>query len=84
MMKFWRISSGEDGFLWSEQKDNGCIAISWDEFGDAKKWTRKHSVRPILKSDILQANLELDTVPAARILLLSESMQQIVFICGKK
>ncbi len=41
MTKFWRISPGEDGFLWNEQKANGCIAIGWDEIGDAKNMDKK-------------------------------------------
>ena len=36
LMKFWKISPGEGGYLWREQKLNECIAIGWSEIGDAK------------------------------------------------
>ena len=35
-MKYWKISPGEGGYLWREQKLNECIAIGWSEIGDAK------------------------------------------------
>lgn len=34
--QYWKISPGEGGFLWREQKLNECIAIGWSEIGDAK------------------------------------------------
>jgi hypothetical protein len=36
-LQYWRISPGQEGFLWREQKLNGCIAIGWSKIGDAKK-----------------------------------------------
>src|SRR5438034_11525124 len=55
--KYWRISPGEGGYLWREQKLNGCIALGWSDIGDAKglndekkllarfhsKWWGRHS-----------------------------------------
>jgi len=35
-MKFWKITPGQGGYLWREQKLNECIAIGWSEIGDAK------------------------------------------------
>jgi len=35
-MKYWRISPGEGGFLWREQKLNNCIAIGWSEIKNAE------------------------------------------------
>ena len=40
-MKFWRISPGEEGFLWSEQEQNNCIAIGGNEIGDASNMNKK-------------------------------------------
>jgi hypothetical protein len=34
--QFWRISPGEDGYLWREQKLHECIAIGWSETGSAR------------------------------------------------
>lgn len=34
--RYWRISPGGGGFLWREQKLNGCVAIGWSDIGDAK------------------------------------------------
>lgn len=30
-MKFWKITPGQGGYLWREQKLNECIAIGWSE-----------------------------------------------------
>ena len=38
--RFWRISPGEAGFLWREQKLHECIAIGWSETGSAKGKSR--------------------------------------------
>jgi hypothetical protein len=35
-IQYWRISPGQGGFLWREQKLNDCIAIGWSDIGDAK------------------------------------------------
>ena len=34
--RFWRISPGEHGYLWREQKLHGCIAVGWSEPGAQK------------------------------------------------
>jgi len=34
--QYWKITPGEGGFLWREQKLNGCIAIGWSEIGSAQ------------------------------------------------
>src|SRR6185369_6649387 len=39
MKRYWKIAPGEGGFLWREQKLNGCIAIGWSEIGDARGLT---------------------------------------------
>jgi len=39
-IKYWRISPGGGGYLWREQKLNGCIAVGWSEIGDAKNLDR--------------------------------------------
>ena len=39
--QYWKISPGEGGYLWREQKLNECIAIGWSEIGNAKGITQK-------------------------------------------
>ena len=34
--RYWKISPGQGGYLWREQKLNECIAIGWSEIGNAK------------------------------------------------
>lgn len=36
-IQYWRISPGQGGYLWREQKLNDCIAIGWSETGSLKK-----------------------------------------------
>lgn len=38
--KYWRISPGEKGYLWREQKLNECIALGWSETGNLKGRSR--------------------------------------------
>lgn len=40
-MKYWKITPGQGGYLWREQKLNECIAIGWSEIGDAKGKDKK-------------------------------------------
>ncbi len=35
-IQYWRISPGQAGFLWREQKLNECIALGWSETGSIK------------------------------------------------
>jgi hypothetical protein len=35
--QYWRISPGQGGFLWREQKLNECIALGWSDIGNAKR-----------------------------------------------
>ena len=37
-MGYWRIAPGRQGFLWSEQRDNECIALGWNGVGDLKSY----------------------------------------------
>ena len=43
--QYWRISPGQGGFLWREQKLNECIALGWSETGSANgksgPWLRR-------------------------------------------
>ena len=32
--RFWKVSPGENGEMWSECRDGGFIAIGWDKLGD--------------------------------------------------
>ncbi|MBU6401514.1 MAG: hypothetical protein KGS61_14450 [Verrucomicrobia bacterium] len=38
--QYWRVSPGERGYLWREQKLHECIAIGWNETGSAKGKSR--------------------------------------------
>jgi hypothetical protein len=33
-INYWRLAPGEHGFLWAEQKNNGCVAVGWSSIGD--------------------------------------------------
>ena len=46
---YWRISPGQGGFLWREQKLNNCIAIGWSEIGDATGFDKDKLHRTFLK-----------------------------------
>lgn len=35
-MKVWKIAPGDKGYLWTEQRDNNCIAIGWNKVGNLK------------------------------------------------
>ena len=35
-MKVWKIAPGGAGYLWTEQRDNNCIAIGWNGVGNLK------------------------------------------------
>jgi hypothetical protein len=37
--QYWKISPGQGGYLWREQKLNECIAIGWSEIGNAQGMT---------------------------------------------
>ncbi len=49
-IQYWRISPGEGGFLWREQKLNSCIAIGWSEIGDVKGFSEEALCRVLLKN----------------------------------
>lgn len=43
--RYWKIAPGSGGFLWVEQRDNGCIAIGWGETGDLDKYKTEEKIR---------------------------------------
>jgi hypothetical protein len=43
--RYWKIAPGSHGFLWVEQRDNGCIAIGWNETGDLDKYRTEEKIR---------------------------------------
>lgn len=43
--RYWKIAPGSGGFLWVEQRDNGCIAIGWSETGDLNKYKTEEKIR---------------------------------------
>lgn len=38
--RFWKIAPGDDAWQWSECRDNGFIAIGWDELGELSSLDR--------------------------------------------
>ena len=40
-IQHWRISPGEGGYLWREQKLHDCVALGWSSIGNAKHMSRK-------------------------------------------
>ena len=47
--RYWKISPGQGGFLWREQKLNECIAIGWSDIGDAKNLDKEALQRKCLQ-----------------------------------
>lgn len=39
-IQYWKISPGENAYLWDEWKEGGYVAIGWDKFGDVSKLDR--------------------------------------------
>ena len=39
-IQYWKISPGENAYLWDEWKAGGFVAIGWDKFGDVSKLDR--------------------------------------------
>jgi hypothetical protein len=39
--RYWRIAPGQGGFLWSEQRDNNCIAVGWNDTGNLNNFKTK-------------------------------------------
>lgn len=39
-IQYWKISPGENAYLWDEWKKGGYVAIGWDKFGDVSKLDR--------------------------------------------
>ena len=40
-MRYWRISPGEGGRLWREQKLHDCVSIGWWDIGNLKHMSKK-------------------------------------------
>lgn len=38
---YWKISPGSKGQLWPEQRDEGVIAIGWNDIGDMRKYDKE-------------------------------------------
>jgi len=43
--RYWKIALGENGFLWVEQRDHGCVAIGWDETGNLNKYKTPEAIK---------------------------------------
>lgn len=48
-MRYWKISPGEGGFLWVEQRDHGCIAIGWSEVGNLRNFDNMEELAQAFK-----------------------------------
>jgi hypothetical protein len=46
-IQYWKITPGEGGYLWREQKLNECIAIGWSEIGNAKNFNKEKLHRAV-------------------------------------
>lgn len=49
--RYWFLSAGEGGRLWSDFKENNLIAISWDELGDLSAYSTKQAISTALQQD---------------------------------
>jgi signal peptidase I len=43
-LQYWKISPGENGRLWDKWREDGYIAIGWDELGDLTNLTKQEYV----------------------------------------
>jgi len=48
-MGYWKIAPGQNGFLWVEQRDHGCIAIGWSEVGNLRKYKTREQLGKAFK-----------------------------------
>jgi predicted Mrr-cat superfamily restriction endonuclease len=48
MTRYWKISPGQGGFLWAEQRDSDCIALGWNWAGNLKGRTDQEIVDAFL------------------------------------
>lgn len=62
LTRYWKITPGENGFLWREQKLNECIAIGWSDIGNVKGISKealrskKHRGKPLKRFAVNQLN----------------------------
>jgi hypothetical protein len=67
-IRYWKISPGQGGYLWREQKLNECIAIGWSEIGNAKGMDKealrrqKFEGKPLSRSAADQLNYFINEV----------------------
>lgn len=47
--KTWSYAPGEDGRKWDELRENGIMAIGWDEIGDLKEYKSKEEIKNELR-----------------------------------
>lgn len=61
-IRYWKITPGENGFLWREQKLNECIAIGWSDIGNVRGHNKeslrrkKHEGKPLKRFAVNQIN----------------------------
>ena len=41
---FWKIAPGENGFLWDQCREQGCILIGWPKIGDVRSYPDKEAL----------------------------------------
>jgi hypothetical protein len=52
VIRYWKIAPGEDAWQWRDCRDNGFIAMGWDDIGDVSRLSKSEfeSKRSILDS----------------------------------
>lgn len=49
LMRFWKVAPGSGGSLWSEQRDNECIAVGYNKVGDLKSYDSKIELGKVVR-----------------------------------
>lgn len=59
--KIWKISPGKNAVYWSDFKEQGIIAIGWEEFGDIREIGDKTQLREITAQKISYSDTDYAT-----------------------
>jgi hypothetical protein len=79
LIRYWKITPGQNGFLWREQKLNGCIAIGWSDVGNIKDISKeklrhkKHNGKPLKRFAVNQLNYFVNEVDVGDKVIASSS-----------
>jgi 5-methylcytosine-specific restriction protein B len=50
-VRIWAFAPGENGYKWEELRQQGLMAIGWDEIGDLRNYKSKKSIADFLKEN---------------------------------